>query len=81
MYVQAALKEMVMEMNVNAQCIRMHGNRVLNFTDFFKYMQEFKKYICGPIQLGMKRQGALCDLKGWLSIPSNLECLEGLYTI
>lgn len=69
---------MVMEMNVSAQCIRMHGNRVLNFTDLFKYMQKFKKGICEPIQLGMKRQGALCDLKGWFSNPSNLECL---YTI
>lgn len=42
MYIQLALKEMVMEMDVRAECIRMHGNGMLNFTDLFKFMQEFR---------------------------------------
>lgn len=31
-----------MEINVRAQCIRMHGNGMLEFTDLFKFMQEIK---------------------------------------
>lgn len=66
---------MVTEMNISAQCIRVHGNRVLNFNDLSEYIQELKKCICGPIQLEIKRQNE------WLSSPSNLVCLEGLCTI
>lgn len=80
-YIQVALKEVIMEMNIIAQCVRMHENRELNLTDLLKYMQEFKNCIYRSIWLRMKKQGALCDLKGWLIIPSNLECLEGLDTI
>lgn len=55
---------MIMEMNIIAQCVRMHENRELNLTDLLKYMQEFKNCIYGSIWLRMKKQGALCDLKG-----------------
>lgn len=50
-----ALKEMVIEMNVRAQCVRMHGNGMLNFTGLFKFMQEFKNFWTYTIRNEKKR--------------------------
>lgn len=57
-----------MAMEISAQHIRMHGNRVPNFTGSFKHMQEFK-HICGPIQLRMKKIRGLMGLTGVVKHP------------
>lgn len=46
-------------MNINFLYNRMYGNKVLNFTDVFKYMQVFEKCVCRCIEFGIKRQRAL----------------------
>lgn len=61
MYFEGALKESIMELNVNSFDIRINAKnnnnkkRLLNFTDVIKYVQVFGKYVCGPIQLGTKK--------------------------
>lgn len=67
---------MVMEMNVRAQCIRMHGNGMLTSLIYSSLCKSLR--MCGPIKLGMKRQGALWDVQGR---SFNSEYLESLYTI
>lgn len=58
-YFEGALKESIMELNVNSFDIRINAKnnkkRLLNFTDVIKYVQVFGKYVCGPIQLGTKK--------------------------
>lgn len=68
---------MVMEMNVRAQCIRMHGNGMLTSLFYSSLCKSLR--MSGPRKLGMKRQGALWNVQGWLSTSFNSEYLESLY--